>query len=127
MDFKKVKSFTLNVKATDDGIGNLSNNAFININIAERIKTSINGVFNKTDIKIYPNPCSNNLNIIFESHLKPDIIQIRLFDITGSMVLSEYIAKAGKLSIPVPDNYNGIYILQIIIDETIYCKKIIIK
>ena len=64
---------------------------------------------NTQGVIIYPNPFSNNINIVFP---KAGITTIALFDITGSLLSTSTHAK-NTISIPTSSLPKGVYILEI--------------
>ncbi|MFW6371303.1 MAG: carbohydrate-binding protein [Bacteroidota bacterium] len=89
----------------------------------KQIDTSAREINNNSDIKIFPNPVSNQL-IIHSRDFQYNKIEI--IDINGKTVLSKSPAFESELHIPV-NLPNGMYILKISNEKVFKLKKIIIK
>ncbi len=74
-------------------------------------------------LKIYPNPASNELNIVFDKPVKADVA---LTDITGKKVYSKSF-NAKKIKVNTKQFPKGIYMLSVKTKERNYTKKIIIN
>jgi hypothetical protein len=79
------------------------------------------------DIRIYPNPASEKINIEILFMTKPDIA-ITIYDLNGKVVEEYHIKneKNTELSLPVPLT-KGVYILQLSDGDLSIRKKLIIK
>ena len=73
-------------------------------------------------IKVYPNPSKGIFNINFSSEKD---ISINVFDITGRRVFFKEFINTKELMVNISDKLPGTYILQILIDEVQYQKRII--
>lgn len=70
---------------------------------------------NLSNITLYPNPFTENLNISFNS-INNEKIEIRLYDITGKLILNkDYSISTGNNSINVntTDLSGGVYVINI--------------
>lgn len=68
-----------------------------------------------SNITLYPNPFTENLNISFNS-INNEKIEIRLYDITGKLILNkDYSISTGNNSINVntTDLSGGVYVINI--------------
>lgn len=79
----------------------------------------------QSEMEIYPNPVTNNLNITFSTQSTPTSIQI--MDINGSKVkvIHNPIEEGGTYTIPVYDIESGTYIVSITTDDDVYHQKFI--
>ena len=66
--------------------------------------------------KVFPNPTSDRINIVFEE-IQKDKIQTQLFDITGRLVKSKEINNMKGESLELIDLNKGVYILNIKSDK----------
>ena len=80
-----------------------------------------------TDVKIYPNPCKEE--IVTVEFNNQQIKEIRLTNIIGKEVfLKKYPYFENKKQIELNDIPNGIYIMKIITsDETVVVKKLMVS
>jgi len=90
---------------------------------------SMNSLNNETDnnLKIYPNPASSNVNIIYETNRD---VKFKIHDIRGREVFEMLLQSHDLSSINIPlYNFNkGIYTVSIIDnDKIIYTEKLIIN
>ena len=82
---------------------------------------------NKNNIQIYPNPCSESLNINFSHQLNSECI-ISIIDLTGRPIISKSFNKnSNSLLINTNQLDKGIYLLKIKTINEEYTKKIIKK
>jgi len=82
---------------------------------------------NKSDLKIYPNPCKGEkVTIDFNTHL---ISEIQLTNITGKQVFSKKFTFAeNKKQLQLNDIPNGMYLLKAkSVDNKIVVKKLIVS
>lgn len=81
------------------------------------------GETNTKYINIYPNPTTQDLFI--DPQLEnPEPIQVELFDITGKKVYQNQWTTNGILVIPMKKLSNGIYIIQIKLENELFQQKI---
>lgn len=85
----------------------------------------------KNDIKVFPNPSSQWVNITYFSDEMPQNIEICIFDIYGKLVqkfenqnISDI--ESQNLKIPVHSINSGVYLFRTKIDKQIYNNKILI-
>lgn len=67
--------------------------------------------FNTADLKIYPNPVSNVLNIDFGAPMNEELL-CRIFDINGKLLIKQFVNNT-KNSIDVNHLKDGVYLLNI--------------
>lgn len=79
--------------------------------------------FKDIDIEVYPNPTSNKINI--ESTKRLD--QIRVFDISGKMLLNKSINGQSSAVIDLSNLKSGVYLLKLNSDKASITKRIIKK
>lgn len=106
--------------AGDNGTG------FVSIDFAE-LTSSMNELATQIDMKVFPNPTTENISIQLNS-TKAKNIQIRLTDITGKLVLAEnWQIQAGDNAkqIPIAQIAKGAYMVQLVENQDIISKKII--
>ncbi len=89
---------------------------------------SISEIDKKDQIKIYPNPVSENLNVVFEAIKKEYTITIN--DISGKTVLTKQLSNltgVQEIIIPLESIVNGSYLVTISSEGSSYSQQIIIK
>lgn len=85
----------------------------------------INEIASQTSFNIYPNPANTTINIDL-SELKNSTSTINMYDITGKIVKT--ISTTEKtLSIDRGDLRSGIYFVQVIVDDKVLTKKIVLE
>ena len=83
---------------------------------------SINGVYNY--LKVYPDPADNLLNIDI-SNIKSNNANLRIYDNYGKLI-SNTCLKILPANIDISSLINGIYNLEMIVNDRIYHRKIIV-
>jgi hypothetical protein len=85
--------------------------------------SQVEAIFNS--IKIYPNPLisSDNINIKMNSNVS---VEINLFDVTGKLVLRDQTGSLTTKPINLSHLSNGVYLMQIGIDNLSVTRKVII-
>ncbi len=93
--------------------------------------TTVNEITNTvTNTKIYPNPATDEVNIefILESS---DNIQIRIFDVTGKVVMNvpvrSYAAGTNRLTLDTDKLTSGVYHIEVLSNEGSTVKKLIVQ
>ncbi len=76
---------------------------------------------NEVSLKVYPNP--SNGDFIIESALLNGKFNVKIYDITGNMVVNEFL-QSNRLKTNLQD---GIYFVKIIDGENVYLRKIVIE
>lgn len=76
------------------------------------------------EVKVYPNPVSDKVNIVFDNPTKADII---LTEITGKQVYNKNFVNKNKITIHTSGFPKGAYILSIKTQNQNFIKKIIIN
>ena len=90
----------------------------------EKIITSLNKA-SHNEIKIFPNPFNDLLNIKFASPIEPDS-KIIISNMSGKhLIQTNTLFSENQIAIDVSSLSRGIYILTIILADKIYSKKII--
>jgi Secretion system C-terminal sorting domain len=142
----KLTSNIINVKwrapATSRGaivfyaVGNASNgtggsggdNGTSSVNVQLNDATSaVNDLATKVTINIAPNPTSDRAEI-FLSSTESRNLQVRLTDITGRIVLTDYwkvVAGDNQKSVDLHNVAKGVYLIQLIENQDVISKKII--
>ncbi len=72
-----------------------------------------------TNISLYPNPCSTNLNVAFEGSA---VREIRITDISGRIVYSQ-MTDNNHLSINTENMPSGLYFMSLLGEDTHICRK----
>ncbi|RLD47016.1 MAG: hypothetical protein DRI86_01545 [Bacteroidetes bacterium] len=86
--------------------------------------TSITYAKEEQNIVLYPNPASDEITITFESAKNASI---RVFDLTGKIVLTDVIDEnSTKYRFNVSDFNSGMYFYQITIDNKAYSSKFVV-
>jgi hypothetical protein len=98
-----------------------SNPVFVaNHSGSSSVETNLNNVPN---FRIYPNPASDNLNILVSEDAK-----IQMFDTKGSQVVKETFLYAGqRQSIDVNHLPDGVYFVRVYNDKFVEMQKIVIN
>jgi len=79
-----------------------------------------------SQINVYPNPASDELNIVFDNFKSENEIHIELINSSGSLVLkSNILQKESKLDLA--NLQPGVYILKIVKDGEIAYKKVVVR
>jgi len=76
------------------------------------------------EIKIYPNPVSNELNVVLENPEKAEVV---LTDMTGKLIFNKSFENKNKITINTSEFPKGAYILSIKTQNQNFTKKIIIN
>ncbi|MCB0515599.1 MAG: fibronectin type III domain-containing protein [Chitinophagales bacterium] len=80
-------------------------------------------------LKIYPQPAHNEVFIHLENVPENTVVSWRVFDLKGAIVQEKsnlpYVAKG--LELPVADWQNGMYLLQVQIDDVVYNTKFVVQ
>lgn len=88
--------------------------------------TSVPSPIIKTDITIYPNPAHQTLNIDFgDSHKNVTQVTVKLFTVEGKCILNSTSKNRRNLSLDISTLANGIYFLEIILDDRKVSKKFV--
>ena len=91
----------------------------------ENVK-SFSEMVSEHEIQIYPNPTEGDLNVSISNISNDNQAAITLYDISGRLLKKED-ATTGRVNIDISGVANGIYIMQIMIDEKVTTWKIIKK
>lgn len=77
-------------------------------------------------IKIYPNPTSDLLNIVFE---KTDFQaeKINLISLEGKVVLEQTVKNASQILLPVSGVSSGVYFLQIVGNQGVVVERVVME
>jgi len=77
------------------------------------------------DLKVFPNPLTNSksMNLMFNKNVSA---QINIYDLTGKLVISDEIANESVKQINISSLYSGIYMLQVVADNTSTSRKIVV-
>ena len=81
---------------------------------------------NKSTINVYPNPASDNVNIVTNTL---DLnSQINIYDISGKLIFSQKIKdNFSVINLPVDTYKSGVYTISLLENKSIYHKKLIVK
>jgi len=115
-----VGSHSVVFTATDE-CGNATSTQ-ANLTIQDSLQTSVS-IAERLDFRIYPNPASETLNIVFEKK-EPGMVQITLYDACGKRFWSQGY-DADEISIPLYNHPSGVYFLQISTANGTYAQKVI--
>lgn len=81
--------------------------------------------FNETEILVFPNPAHDLVNLTFESpNILSNQVILRIFDIQGNQVTIEASQTNEGYTIPLDDLEQGLYFLDIQIEDSHISKKI---
>ncbi len=115
-----IKYFNLNyfLKSTQLAIATLvkiASTEKITVGITDNLKSPI-------DIKIYPNPFTDQLILNFEDNISAK--KIMLFDLSGKMIF-EINSSQNQLSIPTSEMPSGLYFLKIDTENQTFSQKLL--
>jgi len=116
------RTFTLTISATDE---TYTVDASYTINLNDLTETGINNQV-KDNMKVYPNPASNELNVVVSDEFSGDI-QLRLINSVGNIVKEKSIENNSECKLDVSDLNKGFYFLQVKSEGKTVTKKVIIK
>lgn len=104
--------------------GNWTQWSFVDVITATNLKsaTAKQAITNNTDIRIYPTPTTDFLNIILDIDVQPNAI-IQILNLQGKTVMAERLEVSNKLD--VHDLKCGVYIAHIINGNNTTLRKII--
>jgi len=98
--------------------------------VSERIPVNVivtanENIRNDIDVKIYPNPSSDNLYLEFNDNVIP--IGLKIIDVFGRVVFHKTIRESKGFTLILGDNPPGIYFLQFVKNDTLCSKRIILQ
>ena len=82
-----------------------------------------NESFQQKSITLFPNPVSNNLNILFENNFEN--ASLKIISITGQVVKENKAISGDTISLDVSELSKGIYIIQILNNNSLLTSKFI--
>ena len=114
LDFETTPVFSLVVKVTDDGTGNLTDEATITVNLTEWVleKEVIPGI---VTCKLYPNPAINYIDLRLEN-ISKDQIWISILNLSGETILHEEFNAESEILMKrfeIGGLSKGVYIIKI--------------
>jgi hypothetical protein len=110
-------NFKLTVRVQDNGIGNLSSQATISLDLA----VGIEFIGSNTTIRVYPNPVSDEL--IIEAEGNSELQSFQILNSLGHLVFEGSLSE--KTVVKTTGFYPGFYVLKIKNGRLIIFKKII--
>ncbi len=117
-------SFTFTV---DDGEGGLIATPQFNIEIDPDIIISTQDLFNQNDIKIFPNPANDLININFTKPIDEEIT-VRIFNIQGQLIAEKLVADNQDLIQMQTSTFaTGIYLVQVRTESQRLTKRVTIQ
>ncbi|MBN4052019.1 VCBS repeat-containing protein [Cytophagaceae bacterium AH-315-L13] len=121
---KELQLSFCDVEAIDSIGQQVTLNAFKDTLIITDTTTGIGNLFSfETQVNIYPNPATNEINILLGS--EDNVInEIRIFNILGQEFILPQIIKINRLTLDVSDLADGLYILKIGTNNQIISEKI---
>jgi sugar lactone lactonase YvrE len=89
------------------------------IRMISNFATGVNNLSASTNISIYPNPAHQTINFNIPVQSETSYSIIRVFDMTGKEMISEnrVITNNEKISVDVNNLQNGMYFLQVVIND----------
>jgi aminopeptidase N len=90
------------------------------------LATNISYVEKTEQIKVYPNPATNQITIEFPNSINTKSL-IELFDLTGKKVMSSKQTSQQKMIVHLPHLPQGIYSLKVTANEHVYFEKVVIE
>ena len=89
--------------------------------------TGIEDVVNEDQIKLYPNPTKDIINIVFANKLTKDIT-IKLYNIWGQPIKKQFIHQESReITLNVKGLVDGIYLIELTTDERLIYREKLIK
>ena len=82
-------------------------------------------IFSRNLMDVYPNPAVDFINISLHESTEPGIISIR--DLSGRLILKEYIRQDKKHCISISNYPKGVYIVEAFFVDQTTARKIIVK
>jgi hypothetical protein len=113
-----INDFVLVVKVQDNGVGKLSSQATITINV---IPTGIESTGNNSTIKVYPNPVSDKLIIEIEGNI--DRPGFEILNSIGNIVFKGTLSE--KTVVQTTNFSTGVYFIKLQNGEILEFKKIV--
>jgi hypothetical protein len=93
-------------------------------NVSDSIENPSLYVINKEDFKIYPNPTKGNLKIDISSQVNIDNIYINIINVKGQKIYERRDVSM-SYNLDLFSQVNGVYILNVIVNDKKYSWKII--
>ncbi len=121
LDYETTPVFNLTVKVQDNGVGNLSDETTVTINLNNI--TGFNNIESQ-NFKIYPNPAGNFVNIEIQNNENKNTL-VEIVNINGQVIYSETISNNSQV-INLSDYSPGIYHVRINSSIKRIVKKLII-
>lgn len=114
----------------EDESNELNNVNYLPINIGFAL--SLNSVSaTKPVINLFPNPTSDNVNLVIENLNEDGAIHVELMDITGKFIMTQDFEKTStnrlEKTIDLEAISSGVYFIKIFAGETISVEKIVIN
>jgi hypothetical protein len=114
LDYDINPSFYLVVEVSDDGSGNLTNQALITVNLYE---LASDGGFEQNNIScnVFPNPAKDIINVKVKN-FEAGITTISIMDLSGTtIIIEEFLEKGSQLSkqIDIERLNKGLYLISI--------------
>lgn len=79
-------------------------------------------------MQLFPNPATNLVNILIGNTKENANVQVKLFDLTGRMVINNQMTLTnGMLQLPLGDQLQGLFLLQIETEGQAFVQKLQIK
>ena len=123
-DFETKNLYSIRIRATDNGVGNLVYEKSFNINVIDVIETGFEDVY-KTNLKIIPNPFSESTTIVF-SNAGGQSYTLYLTDLSGKVCKIVNDITSSKYVLEKSDLKEGFYFVELRGPE-IYRGKIVIE
>ena len=77
------------------------------------------------DVKVYPNPTSNFLNVSIPTTVE-ETIDLRLMDVAGNLILTNTVV-AGPNQLDVSNLAAGVYMLELNTDQGLFSQRVIVE
>jgi len=127
LNYKVSTSFDLIVEVQDNGTGNLSNQATINVTI-ELTTTSLEDPGQTAiGMHIYPNPVTNGiLNVKLDDGMHEQF-DLSILDLSGRLLLQKHFEQANLISLDLAAFPPALYLLQVRSPDFQFSDKFIIR
>jgi PKD repeat protein len=79
---------------------------------------------------VYPNPVTNELNVVMEDAGNAKTVIAKLYDINGKVIKAERaitVNRTCQLTVDLSTIARGIYFLQLVLDEKLFSKRIVVQ
>jgi transforming growth factor-beta-induced protein len=80
-----------------------------------------------SSLDVYPMPASSYFRVDLPREMSDNVTKVDLIDLSGKNILSKKVSGLGSIQVDVNGLKSGVYVLQLVADQTYYTEKIIIE